>query len=298
VDSVIDGVCFFAVVDLERNHQGLVTIVDAPSPVNMIDNITIKRSLTTHGVVSVLDSQVVIKNSAFIGNEAYQGGAIYSRAAIVNVSETVFINNSALARGGAMYSVETDVELNNCTFDRNWDKSGVANVLYLECRRVVINAVTTGNQQHGFMYTESGKAVLLIKHSRFSDDYRGAIVTTAIRPHMVNSSFGCRYRCTEHCNQPYNELGPFAPARLKLERARKERKMAVAEFRPVEEVSERVPWEVRGDKPRIPTNKPLVALVFVQQFFWRFYIIPMAVVGLGLVYAAYVREVQEKKKTE
>jgi hypothetical protein len=45
-------------------------------------------------------------------------------------------------------------------------------------------------------------------------------------------------------------------------------------------------------------NEPILSRFLTQPSFGALYVIPMAVVGLGVVYAVYVREPQAKKKTE
>lgn len=82
------------------------------------------------------ESNITIINCVFYANSAKHGGAIYNRCkektCQMNISDSFFMENTAVSKGGAISNEESDITISNCMFQAHSAKHGGA--IYNRCK--------------------------------------------------------------------------------------------------------------------------------------------------------------------
>ena len=82
-------------------------------------------------VVSLLDNALVVFQCYFEGNDAYRGGAIHCYKRPMEIYDSVFSENKAKTRGGALYAeYENKMLVDSCTFYDNTSDKGYGDAIY------------------------------------------------------------------------------------------------------------------------------------------------------------------------
>ena len=104
---------------ISGNNAARIFNITKSSTLNNITFVNGKAS-GNGGAISA-DADVVINNSKFINNTANNGGAIYisSQNSVISIKDSEFVNNSAIETAGALYIVNSNLNINNTNFTSN-----------------------------------------------------------------------------------------------------------------------------------------------------------------------------------
>lgn len=136
-------------VSLTPNNQSVISATNKNTIFNVSSNATLNLSnlnLTNgqgvNGGAIYNKGVLILNNCIFINNKATLGGAIYNEGVLV-LNNCIFINNGA-SSGGAIYNNGTMV-LNNCTFKSNTASVSGGAIYTLQDNLNIKNSVFTEN---------------------------------------------------------------------------------------------------------------------------------------------------------
>ncbi|ADC46732.1 adhesin-like protein [Methanobrevibacter ruminantium M1] len=133
--------------------------------------------------------EVKINKSKFINNSGNNGGAI----AIVNsndkasVTESIFNENAADSKGGAIWFHNSNIALADCTFNDNYATCGAA--IYQEISKGSISNSTFKRNLSSYAYWHDGKLVTNKNHAIFIDTGSGLNDFNQDRDNIINCDF-------------------------------------------------------------------------------------------------------------
>lgn len=112
------------------------------------------------------DSTLNIKDSLFSNNKATHGSAIYLRSTNSTIKNTVFLDNAAEQKGGAVYHGSGNLKIDNCMFDKNTANKG-GGIFHYEGKMNVIDTDFYNNKavEAGAIYRCN--LPVTVKNSRF-----------------------------------------------------------------------------------------------------------------------------------
>jgi predicted outer membrane repeat protein len=139
-------------------------------------------------------SSARLTNVQFVGNQAGRGGGIAAQTSTLQINQGAWEANNASSDGGALYCLDSDLQIEGATLTANQGVNGGA--VYRQGGGLALSEVTfTGNhgtQDAGALYNQGGNARLdrVRFYANRSDEAGGAVVnnsTAAIS--IVNTNF-------------------------------------------------------------------------------------------------------------
>lgn len=200
------------------------------------DSVFTTNSSIERGGIDVVNSQVTIRNSFFINNESASGSSLHAlfqqSNQFIDISDTVFINNTSLIDGGAIYigaatQDPIDISIKDSAFLNNQAVYGGAMGLFgtldvdIEAVNFVANKALNGSitgAVGGAIYFEAqsvtGPGQILVEHSLFesnqSSEFGGAVLIGGIAVLIAqNSTFSQNQSpaCPVICATDSSQLG-------------------------------------------------------------------------------------------
>ena len=135
-----------------ENNTGVMmsgAIMAGQNSVATISNCTFRRNRANVGgaISGVSSKELNVENCSFIDNNAIDGGAISVQKAGLDLSDSVFENNSAEKRGGAItsgQSLDVNSTIANCSFSENNATDGGAVIVH-QSNLVIDNSTFSNN---------------------------------------------------------------------------------------------------------------------------------------------------------
>ena len=181
---------------------------------NDVNGITITKSLTINGRGHSIDGlsksmifhiegaqNVVLKNINFKNglNNEYGGAAIYSKQSNVNIDSCTFDFNIAL-NGGCIYALNSKITANNCYFENSGVLGAGGAICSLYSDLIFSDthfSKNFGQVAGGDIFSHGG--ALLFSDSSFSDSYSGGMGGSISSEEGTMTFNNCNfYNCTSH----------------------------------------------------------------------------------------------------
>ncbi len=150
-DNAKLNICGSEFISNYASRGGAIDYANTGSDSTIIDSVFSKNGATTYGGAIYSNSKLNISGSEFTGNYAHEGGAInYRNWQGITLTNTIFSNNGADTKGGAIYS-RYKLDIYGSEFAGNYANEGGA----VYCDDGIVKA-TNSNFTNNKAYTSGG----------------------------------------------------------------------------------------------------------------------------------------------